>query len=136
MNTTEPKPAPTPVSGPYDFITQRDMLRAAEICAKAAHDPLNAGRIAGVLLDASTILSNTCLRPCVQPAATPTAVDLALALADCEPINDAKSVHAGYYPPNPAPATASKPTSTGSFSQTLNGFVAPKPPATASKSAP
>ena len=62
------KPTTTPpVSDPYAFITQGDMLRAADICAKAAHDPLNTGRIAGVLLGASTILSNTCLRPCVQP---------------------------------------------------------------------
>jgi hypothetical protein len=35
------------------------------------------------------------MNPPTQPA-TPPAVDLALALADCEPINDAKSVNAGY----------------------------------------
>jgi hypothetical protein len=55
-----------PVIGPYAFITSKDMLRAADICAKAAHDPLNRGEIASILLGASRILANTSLRPSVQ----------------------------------------------------------------------
>jgi hypothetical protein len=58
-----------PASGPYAFITSQDMLRAAEICAKAAHDPLNRGEIASILLGASRILTNTSLRPSVQNVA-------------------------------------------------------------------
>jgi hypothetical protein len=41
------------------------MLHAADICAKAAHDPLNRGEIACILLGASRILANTSLRPSV-----------------------------------------------------------------------
>ena len=54
-----------PTSGPYAFITQRDMLRAADICAKAAQDPLNRGQIASILIGASRILANSSLRPSV-----------------------------------------------------------------------
>ena len=51
-----------PTSSPYAYITSKDMLRAADICAKAAHDPLNRGEIASILLGASRILANTSLR--------------------------------------------------------------------------
>ncbi len=58
-----PSPVHPSTSGPYAFITSQDMLRAADICAKAAHDPLNRGEIASILLGASRILANTSLRP-------------------------------------------------------------------------
>jgi hypothetical protein len=43
--------------------TAQDMLRASEVCAHAAKDPLNRGEIASILLGASRILANTSRRP-------------------------------------------------------------------------
>jgi hypothetical protein len=46
-----------------DRVTSADMLRASEVCAHAAKDPLNRGEIASILQAASRILANTSLRP-------------------------------------------------------------------------
>jgi hypothetical protein len=47
----------------YGDCTELDMLRASEVCAHAAKDPLNRGEIASILQAASRILANTSLRP-------------------------------------------------------------------------
>ena len=49
-------------------VTSADMLRASEVCAHAAKDPLNRGEIASILQAASRILANTSLRPALANA--------------------------------------------------------------------
>jgi len=56
------------VSKPSPRVTTADMLRASEVCAHAAKDPLNRGEIASILDAASRILANTSLRPALANA--------------------------------------------------------------------